>query len=379
MQTEPTKNLHERIRALWYDEGVSPGLLPGLVLGIASGGYGLAIRLRNALYDRGLLRVQRLPVPVVSVGNLTVGGTGKTPLVIHLAGFLRKHGHRPAILSRGYGGRPRGPVEVVSDGERVLCEPGVCGDEPFMMARRLPGVPVLTGPERFLTGRDAVDRFGADVLLLDDGFQHRRLHRDADIVLIHARRPFGNGRLLPGGPLREPLAALKRARWIVRSGPGPAGGGKEVPPVLPGYDRPVLRAFYRPSRLIRAAGGEVLPPGFLEGKRLCAFAGIGSPEAFRRTLESLGATVAAFPAYPDHHRFRREDLDEIRRTGAAGDASWYVTTEKDAVRLSGMEAALPELLILEVDLSLEPDDGGLGRDILGLLEPKARRTAGNEP
>lgn len=367
MQIEPTRTLHDRVRALWYGESTSSGLPLAAVLGIASKGYGLGVRFRNALYDRGILRIRRLPVPVVSVGNLTVGGTGKTPLVIHLAEFLRDQGKRPAILSRGYGGRPRGPVEVVSDGKRLLSEPVICGDEPYMMARRLPDVPVLTGPERFLTGRAAVDRFGANVLLLDDGFQHRRLYRDADILVVHARRPFGNGRLLPRGPLREPLESLRRVRWVIRTGPGPVDGEQEVPLSLPGYGRRPLRALHQPARLVRVADGEILLPGFLEGKKVCAFAGIGSPEAFRRTLESLGCKVSPFLAYPDHHRFSPEDLGEIRRA-AAGEASWCVTTEKDAARLAGMESALPGLLVLEVDLHMEPDDGGLGQDILGILE-----------
>ncbi len=369
MQTEPTRNLHDRIQSLWYGEDASPGLLLGPVLGIASGGYGLGIRLRNVLYDRGVLRIHRLPVPVISVGNLTVGGTGKTPLVIHLAEFLKEHGRKPAILSRGYGGRPRGPVEVVSDGRRVLSEPAVCGDEPFMMARRLREVPVLTGPERYRTGREAVDRFGADVLLLDDGFQHRRLHRDADILVVHAHRPFGNGRLLPRGPLREPLEFLRRARWIVRTGPATDDNGNENPPAFPGCEQPVLRALHRPSRLARAANGQTLPLDSLAGKTVSAFAGIGSPQAFRQTLESLGCTVAPFLAYPDHHRFNREDIEAIRRSAAAADG--IVTTEKDAARLAGMENALPDLLVLQVDLHMEPDDGALGRDLLEILESRS--------
>ncbi len=369
MQTEPTRNLHDRVQALWYGEDASPGLLLGPVLGIASGGYGLGIRIRNALYDRGILGIRRLPVPVVSVGNLTVGGTGKTPLVIHLAEFLKEHGRKPAILSRGYGGRPRGPVEVVSDGRLVLSEPAVCGDEPFMMARRLHRVPVLTGPERYLTGREAVDRFDVDVLLLDDGFQHRHLHRDVDILVVHARRPFGNGRLLPRGPLREPLESLQRARWIVRTGPATDDDGEGDPQAFPGCGRPAIRALHRPSRLVHAASGETLPLDSLTGKTFSAFAGIGSPQAFRQTLESLGCRVAPLLAYPDHHRFSRADIEAIRRSAAAADG--LVTTEKDAARLAGMENALPDLLVLQVDLHMEPDDGVLGRDILAILESRS--------
>jgi len=367
-QTDRTRGIHDRIRDLWYGGTSPPGALVTALLAFASGGYGLAVRLRNRLYDRSVLPVRRLPVPVISVGNLTAGGTGKTPMVMHLAEFLRNRGRRPAILSRGYGGRPRGAVEVVSDGIRVLSEPDICGDEPFMMARRLSGVPVLTGPERFLTGEAAAKLFRSDCLLLDDGFQHRRLHRDLDIVLIHARRPFGNGHLIPWGPMREPAAALGRAHWIVRTGPEPEVFGKDALPAFPVDGRRILRALHRPSRLVRFEDGAVLPTAFLEGKTLCAFSGIGSPDAFRRTLESLGSSLSSFMSYPDHYRFRREDLAAIRRAAAAGDASWIVTTEKDAARLAGTDLKFPELLVLEVDLCMEPDDGGLGRDILALLE-----------
>ena len=199
------RSLEEMLKEIWEGErtaGASVAVASALRL--LSLPYGAAVALRNHLYDRELLRTAKLPCPVVSVGNLTVGGTGKTPTVILLAALLKEHGHRPAVLSRGYGGHAKASVNVVSDGNRILLGWREAGDEPVLIAGALPGVPVLTGPKRFLTGRAAVERFGADVLILDDAFQHRSLFRDIDIVLIDAARPFGNGFLLPRGPLREP-------------------------------------------------------------------------------------------------------------------------------------------------------------------------------
>jgi len=176
--------------------------------------YGGAVRARNRLFDSGFLEQQRIGCPVISVGNLTVGGTGKTPMVILLAGMLKDRGLRPAVLSRGYGGKNRADVLVVSDGMRVLAGPDEAGDEPVLIARRLGDVPVLAGPKRVITGRHALEHFSVDAILLDDGFQHRYLHRDLDIVLLDSRQPLGNGFLLPRGPLREPPSALARAGVI---------------------------------------------------------------------------------------------------------------------------------------------------------------------
>ena len=177
--------------------------------------YGGAVRARNRLFDLGVLRQEKVGCPVVSVGNLTVGGTGKTPMVILLAGMLRDRGMRPAVLSRGYGGKSTSDVLVVSDGSQILAGPEEAGDEPVLIARRLKGIPVLAGAKRALTGRYARENFGVDVMVLDDGFQHRWIHRDLDIVLLDSRQPLGNGLLLPRGPLREPPSALERAGVVV--------------------------------------------------------------------------------------------------------------------------------------------------------------------
>ena len=189
-----------------------------VVLHLSRSPTGGIVAARNRLYDGGLLKQQKLPRPVISVGNLTVGGTGKTPTVIFIAHILKDHGYRPAVLSRGYGGSANAPVNVVSDGNRILMGWREAGDEPILIASAVPGIPVLTGSRRLLTGRAAVETFGADVLILDDAFQHRSLFRDIDMVLLDAARPFGNGFLLPRGPLREPRIPLRRADILLRTG-----------------------------------------------------------------------------------------------------------------------------------------------------------------
>ncbi|HET6488139.1 MAG TPA: tetraacyldisaccharide 4'-kinase [Syntrophales bacterium] len=295
--------------------------------------YGGAVRARNRLFDSGFLQQQRIGCPVISVGNLTVGGTGKTPMVILLAGMLKDRGMRPAVLSRGYGGKNTADVLVVSDGMRVLAGPEEAGDEPVLIARRLGDVPVLAGPKRVVTGRHALEHFGVGAILLDDGFQHRYLHRDLDIVLLDSAQPLGNGFLLPRGPLREPPSALARAGAIAftRSGEGDAGETDErLSGILSGGI--VLRTRVRPTSLT-TQDGEQKPLSILQGKRVFAFAGIARPDSFRRTIESLGGVIAGFRAFPDHHRYRAEDLGRIESESGLAKADILLATEKDLVKL----------------------------------------------
>jgi tetraacyldisaccharide 4'-kinase len=311
--------------------------------------YGAAVALRNHLFDRKLLRTTKLPCLVVSVGNLTVGGTGKTPTVIFLAALLKEHGYRPAVLSRGYGGHAKASVNVVSDGNHVLLGWREVGDEPVMIAGALPDIPVLTGPKRSLTGMTAVERFGADILILDDGFQHRSLFRDIDIVLIDAACPFGNGFLLPGGPLREPPQVLRRAGILVRTGDADHEEPLRKVPSLPSF-----RGTHRPRELVEAATGRVSPPTALQGQKVFAFAGIGSPEAFRRGLTTLGAKIVSFRAFPDHHPYSRSDIEALRRLASESGAARIVTTEKDGVRLTDFPDFQSEISLLRVGMEITP-------------------------
>ncbi len=357
-----------------------------------------AVLLRNYLYDKGLLETKKLPCPVVSVGNLTVGGTGKTPMVIMLANFLQKKGYRPAVLSRGYAGRNRQKSNVISDGQSILLGPNDSGDEPFLIAASTSGVPVLTGRDRYSAGKHALDQLGANILVLDDAFQHRHVFRNLNILLLDAERPFGNGYTLPRGPLREPRSALKRTDLIVLT-----RADEKIPSTLhPDPDRefpeiPVFQARHRPTEIIplsslpstvilsptdsvilsqskddsnnasvfypqekpaqtlRQAQGDkkdVLPPEFIRGKRVCAFAGIAHPESFRKTVESLGAEVAAFKTYPDHHHYTPANMKDILKASREHRAEIILTTEKDGVKLAGFSDAVPDIYMLRIEMEI---------------------------
>ncbi len=321
--------------------------------------YGGAVRARNRLFDLGVLKQERIGCPVVSVGNLTVGGTGKTPMVIRLAGMLKDRGLRPAVLSRGYGGKSTADVLVVSDGRQLIAGPDEAGDEPVLIARRLREVPVLAGPKRTVTGRYARENFGVDVIVLDDGFQHRWIHRDLDIVLLDGRSPLGNGCLLPRGPLREPPSSLERAGVVAftrseEQGASPIDG--RIAARLSG--RPVLRTRIRPTALVGADGKEISLPS-LAGKRVFAFAGIAQPDSFRVSIESLGGRVTGFIAYGDHHRYTAEDLRRISRDFAAAGADILLTTEKDGVKIPGTEALRMQLHVLAIETEILEGAEGL--------------------
>jgi tetraacyldisaccharide 4'-kinase len=338
-----------KVQGVWDGEQANGGIL-AVALRLLSLPYGAAVALRNRLYDRGVLRQDRLPCPVVSAGNLTVGGTGKTPTVIFLANLLKERGYRPAVLSRGYGGHARASVNIVSDGNRILLGWRDAGDEPILIAGAAPGVPVLTGPKRSLTGKAAVELFGANVLILDDAFQHRALFRNLDIVLVDAQSPFGNGFILPRGPLREMPEALRRAHLIIRTGTerDPAD------PLPEASGTPAFRGIRRPLGLVEAGTGRLLPPEELKGLRVCAFAGIGRPEAFRATLTGLGAEIASFRAFPDHHPYTCNDIHALRRLAGESGAARIVTTEKDAVRLSDHPDFRKMLFLLRIGMEISP-------------------------
>lgn len=327
--------------------------------------YGAITARRNRGYDSDPGAIARLSRPVISIGNITVGGTGKTPMTILIARGLQARGFHPAVLSRGYGGRRPGSGNVVSDGTRRLLSPREGGDEPALLAASLPGVPVITGPERFVSGRIAVERFGADVLLLDDGFQHRRLARNVDILLLDGRTPFGNRLLLPAGPLREdPRPALGRADIVVKTDvePFPTAGAAGWPPAdaaacLADAVRPLFRAGYHPTGLTAGGGGDVLPPEILRDKRVLAFTAIANPEKFSATLGRLGAKVLKFLAFPDHYFYKARDVRMIAAEARTLRAEMIVATEKDGVKLGDFQEFYNDIYILRVELRTVPGEG----------------------
>lgn len=344
-------SVEKMIRKIW-DEGPNGRTTSLLaILRLLSLPYGSIVAARNRLYDGGVLKQEKLPRPVISVGNLTVGGTGKTPTVIFIAHILKDHGYRPAVLSRGYGGSAHSPVNVVSDGNRILMGWREAGDEPILIARTAPGIPVLTGSRRLLTGRAAVETFGANVLILDDAFQHRSLFRDIDMVLLDAARPFGNGFLLPRGPLREPPDSLRRADILLRT-----GDAENEEPLREAASLPSFRAIHKPQGLVAGGTKRIETVAALRGQKVFAFAGIGSPEAFRRSLTELGAAVVGFRVFPDHHPYDLSDIENLRRLAAESGAARIVTTEKDGIRLVDFPDFLAELFLLRIAMEMTPGE-----------------------
>lgn len=316
-------------------------------MNVLSAGYGGVARLRRAWYARHPEARRRLDRPVISVGNLVVGGSGKTPATAALARVLRARGERPGILSRGYARREQADgVVVVSDGERVLEPVERAGDEPLMLARSLPGVPVLVSADRFLAGRLAERRLGCTVLLLDDGFQHLQLARDVDLLLVEAGDL--DETVLPFGRLREPLASARSADAVVLNGT-PAEAERVAARLG------VARAFAatRHFEAFRAVGSGT-PADVRGGARVVAVAGIARPERFFAALRTLGCEVVRAFAFADHHWYTARDM---RRVGAAmreSDAELVVTTEKDAVRLCGFAGEAGAWVYLPMHVTIEP-------------------------
>lgn len=306
--------------------------------------YGAAIDLRRVAYRRGMLRRERVTRPVISVGNLAVGGVGKTPFVMLLVDRLNTRGLQVAVLTRGYGRRDERALVVVTEG--VTAE--VAGDEPILIARKT-GADVVVCADRVRGANMAIAR-GADVLLLDDGFQHLRLQRDLDVVLLDRAQPFGA--LLPHGRLRERPAALERADLLVLVGEG------EAPAGLP--DLPTIAVSTRAISVERCGRRE--PPESLAGRSVALLSGIGRPARFARTVEQLGAKVSFHQALGDHQPIDDVTLEAFRRRAQA---ELMLTTEKDAARLGARRPA--DLAVLEIDFEVVDGDAQLERALDAVL------------
>jgi len=298
--------------------------------------YDWGHQLRLQAHHLKLAPVKRLPCCVISIGNLTLGGTGKTPVVELVAGLLQREGRRAGVLSRGYGGRSQSAVTIVSDGQRCLVPPEVAGDEPVLLAEHLVGLPVVVGKDRYAAGMLAIERFGVEVMILDDGFQHVQLARDLNVLLLDAGRPLGNGRLFPRGDLRERPTGMARADTIVFT----RWDGEPWPShAVLNLVQPELQLFCSqtvPIDLRALIDGNCLPLTSLKGRRILAFCGIGTPEHFRQTLQGLEAEIVAFAVFPDHHPYTRQEIEHLVQMTDRHGAEIMVTTEKDGVRLRGL-------------------------------------------
>jgi len=323
-----------RLERYWH--GIT---LPGIILYPLSLPYRLAVALRRALYRAGILPTVKLPVPVVIVGNITVGGTGKTPLVLWLANFLRDHGMHPGIVSRGYGGHATVPQCVTG-----TSDPAACGDEPVLLAQRS-GVPVWIGADRVAAAQALLRAHPeCDVIVSDDGLQHYRLGRSIEIAVVDGARGLGNGLMLPAGPLREPAARLACVDAIIVNVSQSAGVGIKAGAPAAFAMALQSRGFYN----LLNPDHKAAPEQFLN-RRVHAVAGIGNPQRFFELLQRLGLTFTAH-SFPDHHAFSARDL-------AFADADLAVMTEKDAVKCRSF--ATEKHWVLRVDAEIDPAFGEL--------------------
>jgi tetraacyldisaccharide 4'-kinase len=323
--------------------------------------YGMATRARLALYHRGAFNVARIEAPVISVGNITAGGTGKTPLVAWLARAVAREGKRACILTRGYGREnPRARV-LVSDGERVLADARESGDEPLMLAEMLTGLAaVVSDANRVAAARWAMKNLNSEVFILDDGFQHLRIARDLDIVTVDAMNPWGGKHLLPRGTLREPLAGLSRASCLVITradqSTNPDALRAEASRLSGG--RPIFLSRTKLARVrpLRSTKNHQDHSIHALAQPVAAFCAIGNPQAFFKQIKDSGVTPVYTRAFSDHHVYTQSEIDTLSAEALARGAQTLLTTAKDAVKLRSLDFTLP-CYVLEVELAFNEEDG----------------------
>jgi tetraacyldisaccharide 4'-kinase len=348
----------------------------GKIFYLLSLGFSSIVIWREKAYQKRWLRGHHLGCVVIVVGNLTVGGTGKTPIVEKLARLLQTRGRKVGILSRGYKSKNPPliakffhwiahiapcPPKLVSDGDTIYLPVEEAGDEPLLLAKNLPGVSVVVDKDRVKAGNYAIQHLHRDLLLLDDGYQYFRLHGMFCILLIDATNPFGNGYLLPCGILREPIERMQRAQFIflTKSAQVPAERLEALKRVVRQYNRqaPIIPCIHCPKYLQAVGGTQTLPLHALRNKKLAALSGIASPEAFDRFLVTYGAQLVYAKHFLDHHTYSQDELRAFFMQAQQSGADWVVTTEKDAVRIPNREnSALPfYFLRMEAEWSPEMD------------------------
>lgn len=328
--------------------------------------YGAGLKIREFAYRQRVLPSHRLPCKVICVGNITVGGTGKTPMTMHVAQEIEQLGYKAAIVSRGYRGRAESRGGIVSDGQSLLMEPSEAGDEPYLIARSLPEIPVIVGQDRYAAGLRAVAEFQPDVIVLDDGYQHLKLKRDIDLVLLNHAHPFGNTHLLPRGILREPISSLARGTACILTRHRTHAAEPETSTInqikINTLANRLFSASHDPYYYTlndgeqftthapakrftgRAAGRLTKDPVF-------GFSGIARNAEFQNTVKRLGIDAAGFLEFPDHHRYAARDLDKILKQAGNAGAWRLITTEKDLVRLAPQNPFPLELIVVGIKVA----------------------------
>lgn len=314
--------------------------------------YGLIIYIRNFLYDHGIFASYDAGIPVISIGNLTAGGTGKTPMTIFLLDRLQKKYERIAMVSRGYGRKSSGAL-VVSDGKGKVIPVEQGGDEPVMIAREFPQIPVIVSEKRIIGIQMARELFDSRLIILDDAFQHRQVIRDVNIVLIDGQSDISGQGMLPAGDRREPLASLSRADVLIFTRTGKTDQNQREAQVRKWFAGPVIFSDYIPDTLINSVSGQSVKAEDHQGKRAFAFCGIARPETFFASLEQLNLTVAGYAVYNDHYSYTPADVQDICHQAEENQCDFIITTTKDLVKLMPADFGPFDLFTLRMQLQLD--------------------------
>ncbi len=330
--------------------------------------YRFVVWLRNRFYDKKILPSATIEgCQIISVGNISVGGTGKTPVIHFLAKYLIEQGFKVAILSRGYGRSSHGTI-IVSDGHNLLANVAESGDEPFLLARQLPTTPVIVEVDR-VRGAELIQRkFRPDFILLDDGFQHRRLQRNFDIVLIDASVGFGSGHLLPAGFLREPISSLSRADLIWLTHVDRANDLEHLVRIIRKLSSsPIITSIHQPTAIVDGSSNQKLMTNAIYNKRIFLFSGIANPGSFEQTVQDLGGFIVRHQRYSDHHRFKKADLDSILQQAEKYGVDLILTTEKDYVRMLPILYSNTKIYYLTIEIQLKGSMNTLNKALAPLF------------
>ncbi len=333
--------------------------------------YGFAAGLRNFLFDRNILKETTVAARVICIGNVSVGGTGKTPVTMMTVSMLKEQGWSVAVVSRGYGGNAGSPL-VVSDGANILASSENAGDEPLVLARALDGVPVVVGRDRVAAAELAVARFKPAIIVLDDGFQHRKLARNINVITVDAVSPWGNEKLLPRGILRESPKALKRAHAVMVTRCSDDGKRDRLERMIRYYDRriPIFYSCHMPVALRVPGADEMRGTDTLDGKKTALLSNVANPASFHAMAESLGADVVAKIVMPDHHRYTKGDMDAVLTDVRKSGAEILLMTAKDERNLpEGFDVDSIECSVLDIRAELIDDNG----KYLELISPSGVR------
>jgi tetraacyldisaccharide 4'-kinase len=354
---------------IWDDDGNAGYYSPVKIIAyIISFFYRLIINFRNWLYDHKIFKEVKLPCTVIIVGNITVGGTGKTPCVIMLAQMLQENGFEPAILSRGYGGKRVNSVNIVSDGRKFLLDSNIAGDEPYLIAKELKNVPVITGVKRIVTGKTAINQFGANVLICDDAMQHRQIFRDINLVLLDSQSLQGNNHILPRGRLREPISELKRAGAILITRANEARQtNDQIENLVQTENIPIFRGIHKPKDIVKGDYSAQKSISIIAGKKVCAFCGIANSDSFRKTLSDAQAQVLSFDIFPDHHHYNKNELEKIKARFIDCHADFLISTQKDVARLQEIPEFVNMIYMLRIELEIVPSGESFKKFILDRL------------